>query len=89
MWKTTSSMFWGPYGFIYWFFISLFIALIFDKKKERKLTYAGYSVLVLFALYNPIVFYLCRKIFGDSTAYFSRLYSLSPISLLRGGLNME
>lgn len=79
MWKTTSALFWGPYCFVYLFFLSLITVLVLDKQSERKMTYAGYSLLVLFALYNPIVFYLCRKVFGESTAYFSRLYSLLPV----------
>ena len=75
-------MFWGPYATMYWFYISLLVILLFDKEKLRKLTYAGYSSMVLLALYNPLVFYLCRRVFGDSIAYFSRLYSLLPVPFL-------
>ena len=35
MWKSTSTMFWGPYATMYWFYLSLLVILLFDKEKLR------------------------------------------------------
>lgn len=80
--RDTTIMFWGNNGFFYLFALAIFIILIFEKKKNKKLAYLGYTIMVIIGVYNPIIYYLCNIFFYGKYAYFTRLFSLIPVPII-------
>lgn len=64
------------------FIVSVIIIICLDRNKKNKTITVWFSLLVIMALYNPITFYLCRKVFGSSVAYYCRIFSLLPMGFV-------
>ena len=82
MWRQSTFTFWGEKYYICIFVLALISALFFDKNKSRKLTFVGYTLLVLVGIYNPVTYYLCNIVFNGSVAYFCRVYQLLLVPLI-------
>lgn len=79
-----TNILWGNFGFQTLFYFSLILILIFEKKSFHKKIILGYSICVLLIIYNPLMYQICKFIFGtnDLTAYYCRLFCLIPIIFL-------
>lgn len=73
---------WGTYGFQALFYVSLILILLLEKRKLMQAGWLGYSACIFLIIYNPIMYFICKYIFGagsDLTAYYCRLFCLLPI----------
>lgn len=77
-----TNAFWGGNGFQILFYLSLILIMILEKEHGQKVGTLWYSVFLLLAIYNPIVYYLFQIFFtrkSSVVAYYCRLFCLIPI----------
>lgn len=76
-----TNVLWGNYGFQALFYLSLLLILILEQRHQHKVIGFWYSICILLAIYNPIMYNICKYIFAsnDLIAYYCRLFCLIPI----------
>ena len=82
--KKITIEYWQSFCMPMLFVIALIAVLVFEKVKIKRYTYLWYTGLVLLVIYNPITWFLGRKILEPSTfeQYYLRFFSLAPILFL-------
>lgn len=89
--KDITQEFWGDLGFAALFAIALIAILVLEHDKIRRTAFLWYTCLALVFIYNPLTYYLCRKLLEESTfqQYYQRFYSVIPIlAIIAYGLTL-
>lgn len=79
--QNLTSVYWGGYGFQALFYFSLVLIAVLERKRIRRAGALWYSVMILLAVYNPVIQVVCKHIFGEESliSYYSRLFCLIPV----------
>lgn len=79
--KNLLKIYWGNYGIQVLFYLALIVIVIFERNKIKKVNWVWYTVSMLIIIFNPVMVFLCKKLFGDEKiyAYYSRLFCVIPI----------
>ena len=79
--QMVNGIFWGDDVFHWWYYISVTIILILEKRKMVKRVYGFYPICFLLALFNPITYKIIQKL-ELGWPYFARLYSMLPLPVV-------
>ena len=74
--KITDNVFWGDDVYRWWFYLSIIVIIVLEKRKMIKRVYAIYPIVIYIALFNPITYEVTKFFSGGSLAYYARVSNL-------------
>lgn len=77
--QTSDNIFWGNDIYRWWFYLSIILIIILEKRKMVKRVYAIYPIIFYIALFNPIIYEVIKFFSGGLWQYYARLYSMLPL----------
>lgn len=82
--RTSDNAFWGDNVYRWWFYFSLIVIIVTEKRKMVKRVYGVYPIVFYIALFNPITYSLTKVFSGGLWQYYARLYSMLPLPYTLG-----
>ena len=78
--RRINAGFWGDDVYQWWFYLAIVVILLFDRKKMEKRVYGVYPLCFLLALCMPVTRFVMEKVVSGANAYYTRLFSMLPVS---------
>lgn len=74
-----NEMFWKGNSFQWIFYASVLSILIFEKRKVHRMVFGVFPLMMLVAVFNPVLYRLVNSVLRFSNKYYVRLFSVVPV----------
>ncbi len=60
--KNINEIFWGSHFYEWWFYLSVVLILIFEKRKTRRIIFGVFPLLFIIGIFNPVSYQIMQMI---------------------------